>query len=646
MTLIQDMGLNEQKEEQFLKKGITNTEQLALFFPRKYHDMRTGHALKEVDVGETVTVEGKCVGKDESGMYPKVRLMDKNLDRLDISWFGNSTYYYNQFVVGRTYRVRGKLNTYWGEYQMSNPALFFEVGKGDEKLHPVYSKIKGMSDQYLRNTITKAIAIEESHRIPTKKDIVASQLHLMGYFDAVRTLHNQKGEQDFRTARTRMAFETIYDFYMAMKSKRQTTGINPALKVTKMEKTQEFIASLPFTLTEGQQKVVDYIIGEATAMRRVDTLITGDVGCGKTMVAMIAAMLMWENGFQTAIMAPTLVLAKQHYEEMSSRIPADWENAPRFALLTSETKKRERTKILKGLDAGEIDILIGTSSVISDELEFSNLGMTIIDEEHKFGAEQKAILERKCRGGLHHIAMTATPIPRSLARTIYGNDFGVMAIETLPKGRKPIITEQSCDKAAMFERLADEVKAGHQAYIVCPFVSDSESEKFQDVDSVESTQEEIEKQFSRSHPQIRIDSINGRMKQSAILSKIKKFANREIDILISTTIIEVGVNVPNATAIMVMSADRFGLAGLHQLRGRVGRASDQGYCFLMSSKYSEKLDILCRSTNGFYIAEEDMKLRGPGNLTGEAQTGYSEAIDLILKRPNLAKKIREAVLAN
>jgi len=615
------------------------------FFPRKYLDMRAGHTLKNVEVDTNVSVDGCCISKDNTGMYPTVTLRDANYDEVDIVWFGNSEYYFNQFLVRNTYRVYGKLSTYWGVYKINNPAMFFEIGTGAEKLYPVYSKIKGMSDQYLQSTISKAIAIEEAHRIPTRKDVVANQLKLMGYFDAVKVLHNLKGEKDYKNAKTRMAYEVIYDFYAGMKGKRQVVGLNPSLRVCKTEQTKKLIASLPFILTEGQQKVVDYITGEAVAGRRIDTLITGDVGCGKTMVALIAAMLMWENGFQAAIMAPTLVLAKQHYEEMISRIPADWENPPKFALLTSETKKKERTKILKELETGEIDILIGTSSVISEELKFAKLGMTIIDEEHKFGAEQKAMLERKYRGGLHHIAMTATPIPRSLARTIFGNDFEVMSIETLPKGRKPVITEQSSDNAAMFERLADEVKAGHQAYVICPFVSDSDSERFQDVDSVESTIKEIEKQFSRTYPQIRIDSINGRMKQTSILNKIKKFANGEIDILVSTTIVEVGVNVPNATAIMVMSADRFGLAALHQLRGCVGRAGDQGYCFLMSKNYSEKLDILCHCTNGFRIAEEDMKLRGPGNLTGEAQTGYSEAIDLILRRLKLAEKVREAVFA-
>lgn len=643
MTMIQDMGLNKQKVEQFLKKGITTTEQLAAFFPRKYLDMRVGHAVKDVEIGENTSIDGCCICKDSSGMYPKVTLRDANLDEIDIIWFGNSLYYYDQFIVGNKYRVYGKLGVNWGVYQIKNPSLFFEIGKGETKLYPVYSKIKGMSDQYLQGAIEKAIAVEEAHRIPTKKDIAASQLGLASYFDAVKMLHNPKDERAYKRGKTRMAFEVIYDFYVDLRGKRRAIGLNPSIKIGKTEQTLDLIRALPFTLTEGQQKVVDHIINEAIKQQRIDMLITGDVGCGKTMVALIAAILMWENGFQTAIMAPTLILAKQHYEEMVSRIPAGWETSPRFALLTSETKKRERTKILKGLESGEIDILIGTSSVISDELDFSSLGMTIIDEEHKFGAEQKAVMEKKCQSGLHHIAMTATPIPRSIARTVYGNDFGVMAIETLPKGRKPVITEQSSDKKAMFERLADEVKAGHQAYIVCPFVSDSESERFQDVDSVESTQEKIEQQFSRAHPQIRIDSINGRMKQSAILSKTKKFANGEIDILISTTIVEVGVNVPNATAIMIMSADRFGLAALHQLRGRVGRAGDQGYCFLMTKNFSEKLSIMCQTTNGFRIAEEDLKLRGPGDLTGEAQTGYSEAIDLILKRPKMAERVREIV---
>jgi ATP-dependent DNA helicase RecG len=643
MGSIHSLGLTAKKEEQFRKKGITTTKELAAFFPRRYLDMRQGKLLHTVTDGEVCAVDGIVVYASAAGMYPIVHLQDAHYDTLEIIWFGNTDYYFKQFEIGKHYRVAGKVSFRRGEYRMANPSLFFELGKGKEKLYPVYPKITGMSDAYLQSSIKKAIATEEAHYIPDKKDVFAAELGLVDYFSAVKLLHDPKNEAGYKAAKKRMAFQILYDFYLEIKKKRADIPIHPKLKISSKIETESFIKSLPFPLTEGQQQAVDAIISDAMQMHRIDTLITGDVGCGKTMVAMIAAMLLWENGFQTAVMAPTLVLAKQHFEEFTSRIPEGWEKKPEIALLTSETKKRERTQILKGLAAGQIDILIGTSSVLSDELEFQNLGLTIVDEEHKFGTEQKAVLEKKKQSGLHHIAMTATPIPRSLARTIYGEDFGILSITTMPKGRKPVITKQSQDKAAIYEQLAEQVKLGRQAYIVCPFISDSDSERFMDVDSVESVEEEIRSRFKRTHPQIRIASINGRMKQSAVLQQISAFAKGEIDILISTTIVEVGVNVPNATAMMIMSAERFGLAALHQLRGRVGRAQEQGYCYLMSDKHSEKLEILCRHTNGFLIAEEDMRLRGPGNLAGEAQTGYSEAIEMIIRRPKLAQQIRQGV---
>lgn len=635
------LHIPEEKEKQFASRNITTTEDLMLFFPRRYLDMRRGKHLKDVHDGDICAVDGTVEVKDTRGYYPIVLLRDSEGDTLEIIWFGNSTYYFNQFEVGKQYRVAGRISYKRSLYSMGNPTMFFEIGRQPGEICPIYPKIKGMSESYLKNCIAKAINIEESHFVPDRKSVVAADLGLMEYYEAVRTIHAPKDENAYKAARKRIAYEILYDFYMGMKSRRKTAAIREDLKVTSSGKTEAFIQSLPFSLTDGQKEAVHYVMQEAKQNRRIDTLITGDVGCGKTIVALISAMLMWENGFQSIIMAPTLVLAKQHYEEMSGRTNA--EEGPVFALLTSETKKRERAKILKDLESGAIDILIGTSSVLSDELKFKNLGLTIVDEEHKFGTEQKEILEKKQQSGIHHIAMTATPIPRSLARTIYGNSFHVLTIETMPKGRKPIITKQSTDRAGIFENLAKEVMNGHQAYVICPFIQDSDSERFQDVDSVESVTEELTLYYRRKYPSIRVDSINGKMRQSAVLKKISEFEQHNIDILVSTTIVEVGVNVPNATAILVMSADRFGLAALHQLRGRVGRGSDQAYCYLSSAQYSEKLEILCHTTNGFVVAERDMQMRGPGNLTGEEQTGYSEAVETIIKRPNLARMVRERV---
>lgn len=636
------LGLASTKEEQLRARKIQTVEELITLFPRRYLDMRFGKELAGIQDGDVCAVDGEVVYASEDGFYPTVHLRDKNKDILEIVWFGNSDYYFSKFQVGKLYRVAGRISLRRREYHMSNPTVFFEIGKGKERIVPIHTKIKGMSEDFLNKAIASGIAYEEAHAVPDKSDLMARELKLMDRFQAIRSLHWPADERAYKAARKRMAFDILYDFYVELKGKRAKIPIKPDLLIRSTEKMDGFIRSLPFELTDGQKHVIDTLSKQALAHERIDTLVTGDVGCGKTIVAMALAMLMWENGFQTAILAPTLVLAKQHYDEMTGRL-SQFPDAPAIALLTSETKKRERNKILKGLKDGSIAFLIGTSSILSDELEFGNLGMTIIDEEHKFGASQKEILEHKNRSGLHHISMSATPIPRSLARTVYGDTFGLLSIETMPAGRKAVITEQGTDVNGMFEKLAEEVKKGHQAYVICPFVSDSDSEQFADVDSVESTTEALKAYMARTHPQIRIDAINGRMKHSAVLRKVEAFAAHDIDILVSTTIVEVGVSIPNATAMLIMSADRFGLAALHQLRGRVGRSSIQSYCYLASKAYSEKLDILCHTNNGFAIAEADMELRGPGNLTGEEQTGYSEAVATAIRRPKLAERVRKAV---
>lgn len=645
MNSISILKLPQNKEEQLLSKKLETTQQLAEFFPRRYIDLRKGRVLEGVIHGEVCAIDGKCTYKDSSGLYPTAHLMDDNLDVLEIIWFGNSTYYFDQFSIGKDYRVAGRISFKRGNYSMSNPSIFFELGTNQQnaRICPIYPKIKGMSENYLVQCINKAIAVEETHFVPDARELVAGELSLMDHFDAIREIHAPTDGKVFLAAQKRLAFEAIYEFYSQMKKNKREIPIAGYLTVTSRDRMDKFVQSLPFSLTAGQSSAIEQMADTALSHQRIDTLVSGDVGCGKTLVAETISILMWENGFQTAIMAPTLVLAKQHYEEMTSRIPEDWGKKPVFALLTSETKKKERTKILKGLETGEIDILIGTSSILSDELEFKRLGMTIIDEEHKFGTAQKEILEKKVQTGLHHVSMTATPIPRSLARTIYGTDLGIITIETMPKGRKPVVTQQSSDRIQMFEQLAEQVKLGHQAYVICPFISDSDSERFQDVDSVESVHKEMEKHFSRTHPSIRLGCITGKMAPRTLLTQINRFVRGEIDILVSTTIVEVGVNVPNATAIMICSADRFGLSALHQLRGRVGRGSDQSYCLLATRQYTEKLEVLCQNTSGFVVAEEDMRLRGPGDLTGEAQTGYSEAIELIIKRPKLARAVREKV---
>ena len=406
--------------------------------------------------------------------------------------------------------------------------------------------------------------------------------------------------------------------------------------------TEQLINNLPFALTTDQKTTIESIIEGARDGKRINTLVSGDVGCGKTMIAILSAVLAYENGCQTIIMAPTLVLAQQHYKEIEQYTSQLGINV---GLLSTVTKKRERNNLLKTFSEGELDILVGTHSVLSEEVIPHNLGLTIVDEEHKFGVKQKECLEKFSQSGVHHISMTATPIPRSVAMTVYGRGVTVLPIKTMPTGRTPIQTRQCFKCEDAFEMIYDAVQNGRQAFIICPLIHESDSEKFQNVMSVEIIQQRAEKYFAAKPNKVRLGVISGDMKQADIMATMDQFAAHKFDVLISTTIVEVGVNVPNATVMAVMSAERFGLAALHQLRGRVGRGNFQSYCLLCSEKKTERIDIMCSTNDGFEIAERDLQLRGSGDILGEAQSGQSNIIQLIMQRPNLAQIVKDKIFA-
>ena len=505
---------------------------------------------------------------------------------------------------------------------------------------PVYPKIKGMSEEYLKTSIDRALEFLEANSSVDKKEQAAQMLALFPKSAAYRELHRPSNEDAFRLARKRLDFEIIYDFYDELYRTKRFESLVPPVSVQKGSAMEKFIDSLPFPLTNGQKNALESLRDQMLTGKHVNAIVSGDVGCGKTLVAIALSVLMWENGFQTAVMAPTLVLAKQHFSEFTERLET---LGVRVALLTSETKKRERLAILKGIKEGEINVLVGTQSILSPELEFSALGTTIVDEEHKFGVKQKETIANFDSLGAHHINMTATPIPRSYAMSVYGNAVDIITIPEMPAGRKVTVTKQVRDEDEVYEAIYSELSVGHQAYIVTPFIEESDDEKFKDIASVAMTEAKAKQYYAAHHPEVRVAAIGGDMKQADILNIIDAFAAHQYDVLVSTTIIEVGVNIPNATVIAIMDADRFGLSGLHQLRGRVGRKGDQGYCYLVSKKESEKLDVMCSCHNGFEIAEKDMALRGAGDLIGERQSGSdsARAIETILRRPKMASKVRK-----
>jgi len=627
------------KAKQFERKHIDTVEDLISFFPRKYLDLRRLYKLDELEA-DKICLCGGTVFKKVAGNPNKVTIRD-GADFLNITLFG--TYWFSKIQEKETYYFYGKVTEYHGYFYMNNPVVSEDLASV-QKILPIYSNIKGMSTEYLEGKIAAAISFMQTQATFDEKSVFAKTLNLMSHYEAVREIHSPAKEETFKAARTRIAFENIYDFYATLKARSRYKMSAQVPNVHFTVGMQSFCASLPFTLTEGQRDTLYTLSDEMRAGTHIHSMICGDVGCGKTIVAIALALLLRDNGYQSAVMAPTLVLAKQHLEEFQ-KYYCTLENAPTVALLTGETKKKERKEILMALKNGKIDVLIGTHAILASDIEFSKLGLTIVDEEHKFGTQQKVKMEERSRSGAHHISLSATPIPRSLASSIYTDKLSVLPIETMPIGRKPVVTTVETQDSIVFDKISEEIKKGHQAYCVCPFIEESESENFKDVAAVNVVLEQIRSYYKAKGLSHKAECISGDMKQAKILETIEAFAKGEFDVLISTTIVEVGVNIPNATAIAIMSANRFGLSALHQLRGRVGRKGDQGYCYLVvpPNMGAGKLQILCQTNNGFQIAEEDLRLRGPGDIIGDAQTGDSAVIELIIKRPKLSKAIRDHI---
>lgn len=632
MIPLSRLEVSPQKANQFATKGITCVEDLVQFFPRKYQDFRTKKKIADLRDGDICRVDGVI-----TQVYDNDRIsiiLDDGSGLLQVTWF-SGCYFHNGLERGSLWTFCGKVTLYNGRPQMVHPYLA-EIG--EDKLgfiRPIYSKIRGMSDQYLQSKINAGLSAVAGSVGWSERDALAKSSGLMERMDAYREMHRPTSGGAWKKARRRIAYDQIYDFYDALYTRQQAKILSRPRPMPKRAEADQFIQSLPFEMTIDQKAAVEAVYTGMNQEHPLNALISGDVGCGKTAVALVSALIARENGGQVIIMAPTLVLAKQHYDEMTKLAGPDG-----FALLTSETKARERKKILAGLEDGSISILIGTHAVLSDNLAFQNLALTIVDEEHRFGAAHKALLDSFDKAGAHHLSMTATPIPRSYASSIYGGCLDIITIQTMPKGRKPVITSVEHDRQAVYQKLLDEVKAGHQAYVVCPFIEDSESERVKDVLSVSTITKELQDFLAAKAHMYRVESISGDMKQKDILATINQFACNEIQVLVSTTIVEVGVNVPNATAIAVMNADRFGLAALHQLRGRVGRKGDQGYCYLVSAVDTEKLAAMTMYTSGFKISEIDLGLRGPGDVLGLEQTGDSKIIDLILRYPKTAAAVR------
>lgn len=627
------LGVKENRIKALAKRDLCTVEDIQRFFPRKYHDFTSNVELLPLNAGRHVAVVGELTSvstkKTNNILMVKAKVLEPRSEKvLHIIWIG-SYYLYKVIQDWESEKVIvcGELsyNEEYHSFHMKNPLVFDRNIEKNLCIHPIYKKMSGISEEYMDELIVKALEQPVTETIP---EDMLKKYGLMPLRKALFTMHHPKSMQYLEQAKKRFVYEELLSFATKIEYDSREISKGTIYNVKTTKNTQQYISSLPYELTASQKKVFAEMKENAYNGIRINALIQGDVGSGKTVTAFLMMFAMADSGYQSVLMAPTVILAKQHYEKLSAAAEAF---GYQVAFLSSETKAREKKEIIKGIETGAYQFIVGTHSVMNDSIPYKNLALAVIDEEHKFGVAQRNIVTQQSKFGMHKISMSATPIPRTLAETIYGNNVSVYDLE-VPAIRKPIQTAIFNHDLKIYEFIKGKIDAGQQVYVVCPFIEDPE-EKY-DVQTIENTHEQY-MAFFEPHG-ISVESITGKMDKRDVDQIIGRFKSGEVKILISTTIIEVGVDVPNANIIVINNAERFGLAGLHQLRGRVGRGKDQGYCILKSAeRENPRLQIMCRTNNGFEIAKEDMLLRGTGDILGTEQSGQNEYINLILQYPNM-----------
>ena len=615
------------------------------YYPYKYVDRSKIYHINEL-TGDMpyVQIKGKILSFEEYAMGArKKRIVAHFSDGFgvaDLVWFNGTKYVYQDYKVGEEYIVFGKPSLFKDRYQIAHPDIekAANVQLSEMGMQPYYITSEKMKNRGLTSRAMEKITKTLVTKIPqgaipeTLLPAQITRLHLLSREDALRRIHYPKSLDDVQRAQVRLKFEEL--FYVQLNILRYATENRKKYKGYIFSNVGEIFNyfyqnNLSFELTGAQKRVIHEIRDDMRSGRQMNRLLQGDVGSGKTLVALMSMLLAIDNGFQACIMAPTEILAEQHLATICEFLNG---MDIRIELLTGIVKGKRRQAVLEGLADGSVKILVGTHAIIEDSVQFNNLGLAVVDEQHRFGVAQRAKLWAKNHQPPHVLVMTATPIPRTLAMTLYG-DLDVSIIDELPPGRKPIMTLHKYDDqtTSLYEGIRQQVGAGRQVYIVFPLIEENEKT---DLKNLEAGYESLCQIF----PNLNIGKVHGRMKPKDKEAEMQKFASGETHILVATTVIEVGVNVPNASVMIILDAQRFGLSQLHQLRGRVGRGAKQSYCLLvtphaLATETRKRIDIMCDTNDGFRIAEADLKLRGPGDLEGTQQSGM--AFDL--KIANIAR---------
>ena len=615
------------------------------YYPYKYVDRSKIYRINEL-TGDMpyVQIRGKILSFEEFSMGArKKRIVAHFSDGFgvaDLVWFNGTKYIYQDYKTGEEYIVFGKPTLFKDRYQIAHPDIekAANVQLSEMGMQPYYITTEKMKNRGITSRAMEKLTKTLVSKIPqgaipeTLLPTQLSRLHLISREDALRCIHYPKSLDDVQRAQVRLKFEEL--FYVQLNILRYATENRKKYKGYVFSHVGEtfnrfYHHNLPFGLTGAQKRVMHEIRDDMGSGRQMNRLLQGDVGSGKTLVALMAMLIAIDNGFQACIMAPTEILAEQHLATINEFLEGI---DIRVELLTGIVKGKRRQNVLDGLADGSVNILVGTHAVIEDSVQFNNLGLAVVDEQHRFGVAQRARLWAKNQCPPHVLVMTATPIPRTLAMTLYG-DLDVSIIDELPPGRKPVMTLHKYDDhmTSLYAGIRQQVGAGRQVYIVFPLIEENEKT---DLKNLEKGYESLCQIF----PEMRIGKVHGRMKPKDKETEMQKFARGETQILVATTVIEVGVNVPNASVMVILDAQRFGLSQLHQLRGRVGRGAKQSYCLLvtphaLATETRKRINIMCDTNDGFRIAEADLKLRGPGDLEGTQQSGM--AFDL--KIANIAR---------
>ncbi len=633
------------KTKEILSKelGIRSYGDLLEYYPYKYVDRSKIFHISELTSDMPfVQLKGKILSYEEVDIAKRNKMLVAHFSDgygvVDLVWFRSAQYIIKNYKVGTEYIVFGKPSTYNGRFQFAHPDIddASKLQISEMGMQPFYGLTENMKKRGYTSRSIERITRNLVSILPplpeTLPDFIVNRLHLVSRDAAFRMIHYPHSHQEMQKAQVRLKFEEL--FYVQLNILRYASDQRRKYRGYIFNRIGDifngfYAHHLPFELTGAQKRVMHEIRADMCSGRQMNRLLQGDVGSGKTLVALMTMLIALDNGYQACLMAPTEILAEQHLQTIHDFLQG---MDIRVELLTGIVKGKKRKEILDGLATGDIQILIGTHAVIEDPVAFHRLGVAVIDEQHRFGVAQRAKLWAKSENPPHVLVMTATPIPRTLAMTIYG-DLDVSVIDELPPGRKPIQTLHKFDNqlTSLYQSIRRQINLGRQVYIVFPLIK--ENEKI-DLKNLEEGYETLKQAF----PEFRLSKIHGRMKSAEKEAEMEQFVKGKTQILVATTVIEVGVNVPNASVMVILDAQRFGLSQLHQLRGRVGRGCDQSYCILvtgykLSEETRKRIDIMCDTNDGFRIAEADLKLRGPGDLEGTQQSGM--AFDL--KIANIAR---------